>query len=155
MACLAFMAFVNGLLGWLGGLLSFPSLSLELILGWAFYPLALIMGVPCGARDQQEEDECRLVGTLVGLKTVVNEFVAYDRLVKLRPLLSARSVAISTYALCGFSNPAAVGIQVTVLSHLAPSRRADISHLAARAFITGSMGCFLTACVAGTLIREE
>ena len=170
-AFLAFMAFVNSLLGWLGNLLSFPCLSLELILSLLFYPLAFIMGVPCGHRHSaghdprlvcpsqevsslQHEDECRLVAQLVGLKTVVNEFVAYDRLVKLRPFLSPRSVAISTYALCGFSNPAAVGIQVTVLSQLAASRRPDISRLAVSAFLTGSTACFLTACVAGTFISD-
>ena len=133
-ASLAFMAFLNGLLAWLGGLLSLPCLSLEEMLSWLFYPLALIMGVPCGSRRppgqssyqalcpgqeeeelHQYEDECHLVGLLLGLKTVLNEFVAYDRLVKLKPFLSSRSVAISTYALCGFSNPAAVGIQITVL----------------------------------------
>ena len=85
------------------------------------------MGVPCGSRYPDDfsvnsnngvcssesnlmyEDECKLVGILVGLKTVVNEFVAYDKLSQLKPFLSYRSVAISTYALCGFSNPAAIG----------------------------------------------
>ena len=112
-AFLAFIAFLNGLLGWFGGLLAFPCLSFELILGWLFYPLAMIMGVPCGSRlppgqqnyqglcpgeeevEHQFDDECKLVGVLVGLKTVVNEFVAYDRLIKLKPFLSFRSVAIS------------------------------------------------------------
>ena len=109
---LAFMACLTSLLGWLGGLLSLPGLSLEGGLGWLFYPLALLMGVPCGAREEeQQEDECQLVGVLLGLKTVLNEFVAYDRLVKLKPFLSPRSAAISTYALCGFSNPAALGSQ--------------------------------------------
>ena len=170
-AFLAFMAFVNSLLGWLGGLLSFPCLSLELILSLLFYPLAFIMGVPCGDRHSaghnprlvcpsqevsslQHEDECRLVAQLVGLKTVVNEFVAYDRLIKLRPFLSPRSVAISTYALCGFSNPASVGIQVSALSFMAVQRKGDISKVAVRAFVAGSAACFLTACVAGTLIRD-
>ena len=173
-AFLAFIEFINSLLGWLGGLLSFPCLSLEMILSLLFYPLAFIMGVPCGDRlppgqesdertdwcasqeqlSLQYEDECRLVGTLVGLKTVVNEFVAYDRLIKLRPFLSPRSVAISTYALCGFSNPASVGIQVSALSFMAVQRKGDISKVAVRAFVAGSAACFLTACVAGTLIRD-
>ena len=174
-ASLAFMAFLNGLLGWLGGLLSFPCLSLELGLSWLFYPLALIMGVPCGSRQPpdhlsysglcpglaeeelqlQYEDECQLVGVLLGLKTVLNEFVAYDRLVKLKPFLSSKSVAISTYALCGFSNPAALGIQITVLTYLAPHRRAHISQVATSAFMAGSAASFLTACVAATLIRDN
>ena len=101
-AFLAFIAFLNGVLGWLGSLVSFPGLSFEFLLGWIFYPLAAIMGVPCGSRcpegevcgaeagQPQYEDECRLVGVLVGLKTVVNEFVAYDKLSQLRPHLSYR-----------------------------------------------------------------
>ena len=105
-AFLAFIAFLNGVLGWLGSLVSFPCLSFEFLLGWIFYPLAAIMGVPCGSRcpegedcatevcgaeaRPQYEDECRLVGVLVGLKTVVNEFVAYDKLSQLRPYLSYR-----------------------------------------------------------------
>ena len=171
-AFLAFIAFLNGLLGWFGGLLSFPCLSFELILGWLFYPLAMIMGVPCGGRlppgeesskalcpgegevDHQYDDECKLVGVLVGLKTVVNEFVAYDRLIKLKPFLSSRSVAISTYALCGFSNPASIGIQISALSYMAEKRKGHISQVAFRAFLAGSAACFLTACVAGTLIRD-
>ena len=153
---LAFMACLTSLLGWLGGLLSLPGLSLEGGLGWLFYPLALLMGVPCGAREEeQQEDECQLVGVLLGLKTVLNEFVAYDRLVKLKPFLSPRSVAISTYALCGFSNPAALGIQITVLGYLAPHRRANIAQVATSAFVAGSAASFLTACVAATLIRDE
>ena len=98
-AFLAFIAFLNGLLGWFGGLLAFPQLSFEWLLGWVFYPLAFILGVPCGDRypsdysgpqNNQYEDECKLVGVLVGLKTVVNEFVAYDRLVNLKQFLSYR-----------------------------------------------------------------
>ena len=106
-AFLAFIAFLNGVLGWLGSLVSFPCLSFEFLLGWIFYPLAAIMGVPCGSRcpegadcgaevcgagagEHQYEDECKLVGVLVGLKTVVNEFVAYDKLSQLRSHLSYR-----------------------------------------------------------------
>ena len=174
-AFLAFIAFVNGVLGWLGGLVAFPCLSFEWMLGWIFYPLALVMGVPCGSRfpdnnstttsqddydicareeNLMYEDECKLVGVLVGLKTVVNEFVAYDKLSQLRPFLSYRSVAISTYALCGFSNPASIGVQIGALSFMAPKRRGHIAQVAIRAFVAGSVACFLTACVAGTLIID-
>ena len=65
-----------------------------------------------------------------------------------------RSVAISTYALCGFSNPASIGVQIGALSFMAPSRRGHISEVAIRAFLAGSAACFLTACVAGTLIED-
>jgi len=154
-AFLAFVAFLNGLLGWFGGLVGAPFLSFEFLLGWVFYPLAFIMGVPCGRQsDQEAEDECQLVATLIGLKTIVNEFAAYDRLSVFRSRLSQRSVAIATYALCGFSNPASIGVQIAALSYMAPSRRGHISQVAIRAFIAGSAACFLTACIAGTLIKD-
>ena len=79
----------------------------------------------------------------------------WDRSTKFRqhiPLI--RSVAISPYALCGFSNPASIGVQIGALSFMAPSRRGHISEVAVRAFIAGSAACFLTACVAGTLIVD-
>lgn len=154
-AFLAFVAFLNGVLSWAGGLVGAPFLTFEWLLGWVFYPLAFIMGVPCGQREDNKEDECRLVAVLVGLKTIVNEFAAYDRLRTVQASLSPRSVAIVTYALCGFSNPASVGVQIAGLSYLAPSRRGAISQVALRAFISGSAACFLTACIAGALIQGE
>ena len=101
------------------------------------------------------EDECRLVAVLVGLKTIVNEFAAYDKLIGFKQLMSRRSIAIATYALCGFSNPASIGVQIAALSYMAPSRRGHISEVAFRAFFAGSAACFLTACIAGTLIVES
>jgi len=156
-AFLAFVAFLNGLLGWFGGLVGAPYLSFEFLLGWIFYPLAFIMGVPCGVADTSEGpvDECQLVGVLVGLKTIVNEFAAYDKLSGFKSKLSERSVAIATYALCGFSNPASIGVQIAALSYMAPTRRGHISQVAIRSFVAGSAACFLTACIAGTLIKEE
>jgi len=154
-AFLAFVAFLNGLLGWFGGLVGAPFLSFEYLLGWIFYPLAFIMGVPCGKTDEDSEDECQLVAVLVGLKTIVNEFAAYDRLSAFRGKMSPRSIAIATYALCGFSNPASIGVQIAALSYMAPSRRGHISQVAIRAFIAGSAACFLTACIAGTLIKQD
>jgi len=167
-AFLAFVAFANGVLSWCGGLVGAPFLTLEWLLGWAFYPLAFIMGVPCGGATApelvagcaglglagQECDEGRLVATLIGLKTIVNEFAAYDRLRSYGAALSPRSKAIVTFALCGFSNPASVGVQIAALSYMAPSRRAAISEVALRAFIAGSAACFLTACIAGALIPD-
>jgi len=154
-AFLAFVAFLNGLLGYFGGLVGVPFLSFEYILGWLFYPLAFIMGVPCGNKEENGEDECRLVAVLVGLKTIVNEFAAYDKLIGFKQLMSRRSIAIATYALCGFSNPASIGVQIAALSYMAPSRRGHISEVAFRAFFAGSAACFLTACIAGTLIVES
>ena len=85
---------------------------------------------------------------------MVNEFVAYAKLEELDNdgKLSARSKVIATYALCGFANPASVGIQISAFSTLSPTRRQDFARIAFRAYIAGSMACFLTACVAGSLI---
>ena len=93
------------------------------------------------------------VGTLIGLKTFVNEFAAYDRMKQMKDILTPRSKAIATYALCGFSNPASIGIQIAGLGTMAPNRRGDLAKVAFRAFCAGSMACFLTACVAGALIE--
>ena len=111
------------------------------------------------------------MAVLVGLKTIVNEFAAYDRLSAFRGKMSPRSIAIATYALCGFSNPASIGkwlhcywlaiwlhvagMQIASLSYMAPTRRGHISQVAIRAFIAGSAACFLTACIAGTLIKQD
>lgn len=93
------------------------------------------------------------MGTLIGLKTFVNEFAAYDRLKQMDNILQPRSKVIATYALCGFSNPASIGIQIAALGTMAPSRQGDLAKVAFRAFVSGSLACFLTACVAGALIE--
>ena len=95
------------------------------------------------------------VGVLLGLKTFINEFVAYDRMAQYGTSLSPRARVISTYALCGFSNPASIGIQIAALGTMAPDRRSDVAQMAFRAFVAGSISCFLSACVAGMLIDEE
>ena len=89
---------------------------------------------------------------MIGLKSLVNEFVAYAELSNVEKDISERSKIIATYALCGFSNPASVGIQISAFSTLAPTRRKDFARIAFRSYIAGSMACFLTACVAGSLI---
>jgi pyrimidine nucleoside transport protein len=148
-AVVAFIAFINGILSWFGGLIGLVGdveLSIELIFGYLFIPLAWLMGV--------EYEDCFEVGKLIGIKSLVNEFVAYAKLKELTDgdMISDRSKTISTYALCGFSNPASVGIQISAFSTLAPSRRQDFARIAFRAYVAGSMACFLTACVAGSLI---
>lgn len=112
-------------------------------MGKVFMPLAYIIGIPW--------NECEKVGELIGMKTVVNEFVAYQQLgvYKRNKLLSLRSQAIATYALCGFSNPASVGILIGSLTSMAPEKTREITNAAIRAFISGSIVCFLTASIAG------
>lgn len=108
-----------------------------------FIPLSYIIGVPWS--------ECETVGELIGLKTVVNEFVAYEQLGKFKKekKLSIRAEVIATYAICGFSNPSSLGIMIGSLSTMAPNKKADIVNSVVRAFIAGCAVCFLTASVAG------
>ncbi|CAG5053190.1 unnamed protein product [Parnassius apollo] len=148
-AFVAFIAFVNGVLSYCGGLLGNPDINLEWIFGKIFIPLCWLMGVPW--------EECEHVGSLVGLKTVVNEFVAYQRMGEMKKagLLSSRGELIATYALCGFTNPASAGIMIGAISAMAPNQRETLSSVAIRAFFTGCGICFMTACIAGLLMPED
>ncbi|XP_026736887.1 solute carrier family 28 member 3 [Trichoplusia ni] len=148
-AFVAFIAFVNGFLGYCGGLLGNPDLNLEWIFGKVFIPLAWVMGVPW--------EECELVGTLIGLKTVVNEFVAYQRMGEMKKagLLSPRAELIATYSLCGFTNPASAGIMIGAMAAVAPNQREVLASIAVRAFFAGCGICFMTACIAGILMPES
>lgn len=145
------ISFLDGVIGWFGelvGLTGDDAISFTFILTRIFYPLVWIMGVPTA--------QCMIVAKLVALKTVVNEFVAYEELGRLMKAgeIFGRSEVIATYALCGFSNPSSIGILIGALSSMAPNRRADIAEVAFRAFLSGCAVCFLTACVAGVLVSE-
>ena len=145
-AFLGLLAFFNALLGWFGGLISLPQLSLELILAYLMAPVAWLMGVPWA--------DCAEVGVVLGKKTILNEFIAYLDLMELvkQQAISERSQIISTYALCGFSNIGSIGIQIGGIGALAPQRQGDLARLSVRALIAGSLACFMTACIAGMLI---
>lgn len=145
MAFVALVALANGLLGvasgWFG--LAEP-LTLEGILGVVFWPLAWAMGVPAS--------ECGAVGELLGMKTILNEFVAYLHLADVGQTLSRRSTIIVTYALCGFANLGSIGIQLGGIGAIAPERRGDLATVGLRAMVAGTLAAFLTANVAGTLL---
>lgn len=123
-------------------------LTLSTILGWLFAPLALAMGVPWA--------EAGLVGTLLGEKLVLTEFVAYLHLGQIMQetpeALSPRSAVIASYALCGFANFASIGIQLGGIGGLAEDRMGDLAELGFRAMIAGSLAAFMTATVAGVLL---
>lgn len=150
-AFLALLALINGFLGYAGSLVGYPELSFELICSYVFMPLAYMMGT--------DWDDCRLVAELIGTKTFINEFVAYERLSQLienrdipgAETLSLRSEIIATYALCGFANVGAIGIQLGGLTPMAPERKGDFADVAVRALISGTVACFMTACIAGIL----
>jgi CNT family concentrative nucleoside transporter len=144
---LAFTAFFDALLGGVGGLFG-VDLGLERLLSIAFTPLAWTLGVP--------HADIGKIATLLGQKTVFNEFIAYshlaDMLTKDPEWLSPRGRLIASYALCGFANFGSVGIQIGGYATLAPDRRADIAALALRAMFGGLLTTCLVACVAGMLL---
>jgi CNT family concentrative nucleoside transporter len=119
-------------------------LTFERIMGWIFCPLAWIMGIP-------SEDVLK-VSSLLGEKTVLNEFIAYMDLIKLRDQISPRSFTIATYALCGFANFGSVAVQIGGIGSMVPTRRDDIAQLSLRSMVGGTLAAFTTACVVGMLI---
>ncbi|MGB3292205.1 MAG: NupC/NupG family nucleoside CNT transporter [Phormidesmis sp.] len=145
-AFLAILAAFNALLGFVGGLFGYPEFSLEAILSVLLAPVAWLMGVPWA--------DCSAVGTLLGKKTILNEFIAYLDLQALieENTLSERSIVIATYALCGFANIGSIGIQIGGIGGIAPNRRADLARISIRAMVAGTLACFMTACIAGMLL---
>jgi concentrative nucleoside transporter, CNT family len=144
LAFIALIAMVNGLFGKVGGVFGYPEFSLELITGYMFAPIAWLMGVPWS--------DCLTVGTLLGKKLILNEFVAYLDLRESMGQMSERAVIISTYALCGFANFSSIAIQVGGIGTLAPDRRQDLALLGVKSLIGGTLACFMTACIAGIFI---
>ncbi|MBW2371929.1 MAG: NupC/NupG family nucleoside CNT transporter [Deltaproteobacteria bacterium] len=145
-AFVALIALLNDLLGGLGGFVGVPDLTLQGLLGVLLAPLAWLMGVPW--HDAQQ------VGALLGVKTILNEFIAYQELANAieSGSLAPRSAVIASYALCGFANFGSLAILLGGIGGLAPSRRADVAQLGLRCILSGSLATFMTACVAGMLL---
>ena len=164
-AFLALLAMVNALVMGIGELLQMIAnqfyadpidiqWSLNGLFAWLFYPLAWVMGIAA--------EDCGVAGELLGKKVVVNEFIAYNDLSSIingnvvdadgvTVTLSERSRVILTYALCGFSNFGAIGIQIGGIGPLAPSRRSDLAQLGLRAMFGGMLAACMTACMAGIM----
>ena len=121
LAFVGLIALINAILAWAGGLVGFESLSLQLLLGYAFQPLAFLLGIPW--------EETNLAGSLIGQKLVFNEFVAFVALTEQMESLSAHSQAVVTFALCGFANFSSIGIMLGGLGTMAPTRRSDVAEL--------------------------
>jgi len=152
---LALLAFLDAIIGFLGGLVGHGDLNFNTIVGYCFFPLAYVMGASDQA-GQLQIDETMKVAQLMGTKTVLNEFIAYSHLaVMIRDgTLSPRAQMIAIYALCGFSNISTIGSQLGILSSMEPRRKAVYAKVVIRALIAGSFACFMTACVAGILVNE-
>ena len=140
LAFVALVALANGLLGGVGGWIGRPDLSFQQILGALFAPFLYLAGVPW--------EEAARAGGLFGTKLVLNEFVAFIEL-GATPGLSGTTVAIVTFALCGFANFSSIAIQLAVTGGLAPSQRATIARLGIRALVAGSLANLLSAALAG------
>ncbi len=139
---LALIAMIDALLGLWG-------LSLNLILGTVFSVFAWLMGVPW--------DEAFTVGSLMGTKMAINEFVAYMNLAPVIDgtsdiVLSQKSIVIASFALCGFANLGSIAIQVGGIGEIAPNRRADLAKLGIRALICGTLASYMSATIAGILM---
>lgn len=141
---IALIALIDGILFKIGELAGFPELSLNFLLGNLFSVFAWAMGVP--TKDIQA------AGALMGTKMVVNEFVAYLDLIKLKDTLDPKTVAITSFALCGFANFSSIAIQVGGISELAPSRRSDLARLGFKALICGTLASYMSATLAGLLL---
>ena len=142
-AVIALVSLTDGILGWAGELFGYSSLSLKLIFGYAFAPIAFILGVPW--------NEAIIVGSFLGEKIILNEFVAFISLAEKMKDLSYHSQVISTFALCGFANISSIGILVGGLGSIAPSKRNLIAKLGFKAVLGGTLANLLSAALAGLL----
>ena len=156
----AFIAMLNGILGWVGGVTSvndwmaantnYPTLSLEAILGTVFAPLMWLIGVA--------KEDVMMMGQLLGIKLAASEFVGYIQLADLKNTANAvhlnyeKSIIMATYMLCGFANFASIGIQIGGIGSLAPGQRKNLSKFGMKALIGGSIASLISATIAGMII---
>ncbi|MEX0425051.1 NupC/NupG family nucleoside CNT transporter [Providencia rettgeri] len=152
LAFIALIALINGILGGIGSWFDYPQLSLELLLGWLFAPIAFLIGVPWS--------EATVAGSFIGQKIVVNEFVAFmnfgeymkadaEVLAAGKQVLSDHTKAIISFALCGFANLSSVAILLGGLGGMAPNRRGDVARLGMKAVMAGTLSNLMSATIAG------
>lgn len=157
---LAFIAMINGVMGWIGewttlnewvkSNTSYKAFSLELVLGYAFAPLMWLIGIA--------KEDIALMGQLLGIKLAASEFVGYIQLAELKNPLNLlhlkyeKSIIMATYMLCGFANFASIGIQIGGIGSLAPGQRKTISEFGIKALIGGTIASLLSATIAGAII---
>lgn len=143
LAFVGLIALINGIVGWAGAAVGVEGLTLQLIFGYIFQPLAFILGVSW--------EEARLAGSFIGQKLVINEFVAYLDFVKYvqEGKLSEHTQIIVTFALCGFANFSSIAILLGGLGSMAPSRRPDIAQLGLKALFAATLANLMSAAIAG------
>ncbi|MCL4132395.1 UNVERIFIED_CONTAM: hypothetical protein GTU68_035790 [Idotea baltica] len=149
LAFIGLIALINGILGGVGGWFGMPEITLELILGYVFAPVAFLIGVPW--------EEATIAGSFLGQKLVVNEFVAYLNFAPYlaegaEVVLSDKTKAIISFALCGFANLSSVAILLGGLGSLAPERRHDIAKMGMKAVAAGTLSNLMSATIAGLFL---
>lgn len=143
LAFVGLVALANGMLGGIGGWFGYPDLSFQGILGYVFAPVMYLLDIPW--------NEARIAGQLFGQKIVLNEFVAFIDLGKMKDL-SPHTTAVVTFALCGFANFSLIAIQMASTGSLAPNQRPMIAKLGLRALAAGSLANLMSAALAGLLL---
>ena len=149
-AFVGLIALINGILGGVGGWFGYGDLTLQSIFGWIFKPLAYLIGVSW--------DESSIAGQMIGMKLAVNEFVGYLEFAKyLQPdaavVLSEKTKAIITFALCGFANFSSIAILIGGIGGMAPNRRGDVARLGLKAVVAGTLANLMSATIAGLFIE--
>jgi concentrative nucleoside transporter, CNT family len=144
LAFVALVALANGILGWAGGLFGRGDLSFQMVLGWVFAPVMFMLNVPW--------NEAGIAGGLFGTKLVLNEFVAFTQLGPIQATLSPATVAVVTFALCGFANFSSIAIQMAVTGNLAPNQKPVLAKLGLKALLAGSLANLMSAALAGLLL---
>ena len=141
---LALVALLDMLLAWVHGRVASVPPSLGEMLGYVFWPVAWLIGVPA--------HDCGLIGNLLGTRMALNEVIAYIALGAHKAALSPRSFTIATFALCGFANLGSIGMQIGGIGALAPERRNDLARLGMRAMLAGTMANLISASIAGMFL---
>ncbi|KAI6241016.1 Sodium/nucleoside cotransporter [Aphelenchoides fujianensis] len=153
----ALLYLMNAVITYCGNLVGIQDLTFNKMLGYAFFPLAFLMGVSDAPNWDSQIHETLKVAELMGMKTVLNEFIAYQKLSEMvlqKELIGKRAIMMATYALCGFSNISMIGSQIGILSSMCPERKSSFSKVAVRGLISGIFSCFVTTCVAGILVEK-
>jgi CNT family concentrative nucleoside transporter len=146
-AFIALVAMLNGAIGWAGGLAGFEGLTLERMFGWVLAPVAWMLGIAWA--------DAAVIGQLIGVDFVINEFVAFVRLEAVlggATQLQERSVVIAIYALTTFANFGSVAMTIAGLGEIAPSRRHDLARLGLKSMLAGLLATLITASFAGMLV---
>jgi len=144
LAFIGLIALMNGIVGYIASMFGYDGITIQLLLGYLFAPLAFLIGVPW--------QEAVSAGSFIGQKIVVNEFVAYIDFVNIKDTLSLHTQAIVTFALCGFANLSSIAILLGGLGAMAPSRRTEIAQLGLKAVAAGSLSNLMSATIAGLFL---